>query len=182
MEPDEKLLARVRAGDMEAFDALYERYETRLFAYLRALLLDRRDAEEVMHDAFMAALRDDTEILDDGGFRAWLYRIARNHALNRLRGTERHARHLSALAEVETDRTAPSAERALESRQLEAALTSAVTRLPAPLGELFHLRSSGLSYEQIADVVEVPLGTVKSRMHQMVHALREELKPWIVPQ
>lgn len=182
MESDEKLLARVRSGDMAAFDTLYERYETRLFAYLRALLLDRRDAEEVMHDAFLAALRSETEVVGDGGFRAWLYRIARNLALNHARGAQRRERHLAVLAASDGERTAPSAQRTLESRQLEAALASAVTRLPAPLGELFHLRSSGLSYEQIADVFEVPLGTVKSRMHQMVHALREELKPWIVPQ
>ena len=54
--------------------------------------------------------------------------------------------------------------------------------LPPALGELYHLRVSGLSYEQIAGVVDVPVGTVKSRMHQMVHALREELKPWIAPE
>ena len=71
---------------------------------------------------------------------------------------------------------------ALEARQLDDALAAALGRLPAPLGELWHLRTSGLSYEQIASIVDVPLGTVKSRMHQMVSVLREELKPWIAPE
>ena len=74
------------------------------------------------------------------------------------------------------------ADAAIERRELEVALEDAVGRLPLPLGELYHLRSSGLSYEQIASVVEAPLGTVKSRMHQMVNVLREELKPWIAPE
>jgi len=74
------------------------------------------------------------------------------------------------------------ADGALERRQLDAALAAAVARLPPALGELYHLRTSGLSYEEIAGVVDAPLGTVKSRMHQMVHALREELLPWTAPE
>ena len=88
------------------------------------------------------------------------------------------------LASVPDAEAAPDsrADAAIEKRQLEVALEEAVSRLPLPLGELYHLRSSGLSYEQIAGVVEAPLGTVKSRMHQMVNVLREELKPWIAPE
>jgi RNA polymerase sigma-70 factor (ECF subfamily) len=149
---------------MFAFDRLYERYEARLFAYLRAVLGDRGDAEEVLHDAFLEALRDTNAVFDrEGAFRAWLYRVARNRALNRKRAAGRR------------DRTTASA-------PIDDALTSALRRLPAPLGELWHLRTSGLSYEQIANVTDAPLGTVKSRMHQMVSVLREELKPWIAPE
>ena len=101
---------------MGAFDQLYERHEVPLFSYVRVLCGNRHDAEEIFHDAFLAALSE------------------------------------------------------------------AVRRLPPALGELYHLRTNGLSYEQIARVVEVPLGTVKSRMHQLVNLLREELEPWIAPQ
>ncbi len=181
MDPDETLFVRVRAGDMEAFDRLYERYETRLFAYLRAMLGDRLDAEEVMHDAFMNALRTNPDALDEGSFRALIYRIARNLALNRRRDAGRREKKIKDAAR-ESESTTEAADRALETRQLETALAEAVRRLPEPLGELYELRTSGLSYEQIADVVEVPLGTVKSRMHQMVHVLREELRPWIAPE
>lgn len=186
MDTDETLLQRVRRGEIAAFDVLYERHEARLFAYLRAMLGDRGDAEEVLHDAFLAALRDVSATFDrDGAFRAWLYRIARNHALNRRRAHGRHERAALAAAAACADRPASldgRGDRALEVRELEDALTAAIGRLPPSLGELWHLRTSGLSYEQIASVVDAPLGTVKSRMHQMVSVLREELKPWTAPE
>ena len=181
MEPDETLFLRVRGGDMEAFDRLYERYEARLFAYLRAMLGDRLDAEEVLHDAFMNALKSEAERLDEGSFRALIYRIARNLALNRRRDAGRRDKKIRDVA-LESEPTSERADQVLEARQLEVALANAVRRLPEQLSELYELRTSGLSYEQIADVVEVPLGTVKSRMHQMVHVLREELRPWIAPE
>jgi RNA polymerase sigma-70 factor, ECF subfamily len=183
MESDEALFERMRGGDMSAFDRLYERYEVRLFAYLRALLGNRSDAEEIFHDAFLATLKAAPPDLGEGGFRAWIYRIARNRALNHRRTVERREKNvLAAARDAETGGADEDAGRALEARQLDAALETALLRLPPALGELYHLRASGLSYEQIAGVVDVPLGTVKSRMHQMVHALREELKPWIAPE
>lgn len=179
MESDETLLRRVRDGEIEAFDRLYERHEGRLFAYLRAVVGDRADAEEVLHDAFLSALADRNAVLDrEGSFRAWLYRVARNMALNKRRGNARHEKKIALAPEGEPP---PHADAELEKHQLEAALEEAVTKLPPNLGELWHLRTSGLSYEQIASVVDAPLGTVKSRVHQMVVVLREELKPWIAP-
>jgi RNA polymerase sigma-70 factor, ECF subfamily len=180
VESDEALFLRVREGDMHAFDRLYERYEVRLFAYLRALLGDRRDAEEIFHDAFLNALRSANATFDDAGFRPWLYRIARNLALNKKRAEGRRER-LHEAAGQSPAASSPGADAQLETCELEAALDAAVERLPPVLGELYHLRNSGLSYEQIASVVDAPLGTVKSRMHQMVHTLREELSPWIAP-
>lgn len=167
---------------MAAFDALYERYEARLFAYLRAVTKDRRDAEEILHDAFLATLKEGSATFEEGGFRAWLYRVARNQAFNKRRAKERHERAVAAVPDPDSGAERTRADVALEDREVEVALEHAVSRLPPMLGEIYHLRTSGLSYEQIASVVDVPLGTVKSRMHQMVHVLREELKPWIAPE
>lgn len=188
MDSDETLFQSVRDGDLAAFDTLYERHELRLFAYLRAVAGNRHDAEELLHDAFLAALKTRSGTFDEGDFRRWLYRIARNLAFNRRRATQRHDRMLASVPDVDRDAedarssVTARADAAIEKRELELALEDAVGRLPLPLGELYHLRSSGLSYEQIASVVEAPLGTVKSRMHQMVNVLREELKPWIAPE
>lgn len=187
MESDETLFKRVRDGDIAAFDTLYERHEVRLFAYLRAVSGNRQDAEELLHDAFLAALKTGDATYEDGAFRGWLYRVARNLAFNKRRATQRRDRMLSAVPDADGDDDArlsvtARADANLERRELEAALEDAVRRLPMTLGELYHLRSSGLSYEQIATVIEAPLGTVKSRMHQMVGVLREELKPWIAPE
>ncbi|HSO33120.1 MAG TPA: sigma-70 family RNA polymerase sigma factor [Labilithrix sp.] len=189
MDTDEHLFERTRSGDIAAFDVLYERYEVRLFAYLRAISGNRQDAEELLHDAFLAALKaGENGRGEAGAFCGFLYRVARNLAFNRRRAALRHDRMLSSVPdfEAEAEQARPSvgvrADTAIERRELEAALADAVGRLPLALGELYHLRSSGLSYEQIAAVIEAPLGTVKSRMHQMVNVLREELKPWIAPQ
>jgi RNA polymerase sigma-70 factor (ECF subfamily) len=184
MDTDEELYARVRAGDGAAFDALYERYEVRFFGYLRALLPSRADAEDAFHEAFLRALTGpEADFGGEGSFRAWLYRVGRNAALNRLRGEQRRARTAAQLwqetaAGAGGGLAAESADAALESRELAAALDGAVARLPPALLELFHLRATGLRYEEMASVLGVPTGTVKSRMHQLVHHLRKELEPW----
>jgi RNA polymerase sigma-70 factor (ECF subfamily) len=72
----------------------------------------------------------------------------------------------------------PTAHDHLEAREVAVALDGAVARLPPALAEVYRLRTSGLSYEEIADVLETPLGTVKSRMHEMVRHLREDMAPW----
>jgi RNA polymerase sigma-70 factor (ECF subfamily) len=181
VDTDETLFQRVKGGDIAAFDTLYDRHEVRLFAYLRAVAGNRHDAEELLHDAFLAALKTAAVTFDDGAFRGWLYRVARNLAFNKRRAVQRHDRMVASVPDPEAHPDA-RADAAIERRELEVALEDAVGRLPIALGELYHLRSSGLSYEQIATVIEAPLGTVKSRMHQMVNVLREELKPWIAPQ
>ncbi len=175
MDPDEALYARVRRGDMRAFDELYARYESRLYGFLLSMLRNRADAEDVFHEAFMKALDARDVELRPGGFRAWLYRIARNSALNVLRGRERGARAITSIPE-EAPRL--RADERLEGHELDTALAGAVARLPPRLLELFHLRSSGMTYEEMAEVLETPLGTIKSRMSQMVTTLREEMKPW----
>lgn len=176
MDSDEELYTRVKDGDLRAFDTLYERYETRLFAFLASLLKNRADAEDVFHEAFLRTLKSREVVFERvGGFRTWLYRIARNVALNHHRSTGRGER---AALRLDVPDAPPSVDERIAEGERLAALDMAVARLPAPLSEIFHLRSSGLSYEEMADVLEIPIGTLKSRMNQMVTHLREELRPW----
>jgi RNA polymerase sigma-70 factor (ECF subfamily) len=175
MDSDERLFARVRSGDLSAFDELYARYERPLYGFLVASLKNRADAEDAFHEAFLNALKSPEKSLDDGGFRAWLFRIARNVALNRLRKGARGAAAMDRLPSPESQASAPEA---LEHEERRVALESAVARLPASLAEIYRLRTSGLSYDEIAHVLETPVGTVKSRMHEMVRLLREEMRPW----
>jgi len=177
MESDERLFERMRGGDMGAFDALYLRWERRLFGFIRAYLDDAAEAEDVFHETFMTVLRAPADF-SRGSFKAWVHQVARNAALNRLRSRrrgdaakERHAVELPGVV-------GPSAPAALEARETERALAAAVTRLPKSLAEVYRLRASGLSYEEMAEVLAVPLGTVKSRMHQMVAELRKEMQAW----
>ena len=178
MESDESLCERVQRGDLAAFDVLYERYETRLFGFIVGYLDDAAEAEDVFHEAFLAMLRKRPDVSSPGGsFRGWLFQTARNACLNRLRSrsrgaeAERRMTHEPAVQLV-------SAEEALVHRDASKALDAAVSKLPDSLSEVYRLRASGMSYEEMAQVLEVPLGTVKSRIHEMVQRLQEEMRPW----
>jgi RNA polymerase sigma-70 factor, ECF subfamily len=179
MPSDEALLEQLQRGDLRAFDTLYARYERHLFGFILKSLSDgdRAEAEDVLHDAFMAVLRESKTGRGVTCLRAWLFQVARNLCLNRVRSRQRTARAVRAATELPPSESgAPShPERALEDRQAAEALRRAVSNLPGPLAELYHLRSSGLSYEEAATVLSIPLGTVKSRMHELVSRLREEV-------
>jgi RNA polymerase sigma-70 factor (ECF subfamily) len=176
MDSDEALFERLLAGELRAFDKLYERFERPLFGFIRARLGDTTEAEDVLHDAFMAVLREREKRSEVRSFRAWLYQVANNLCLNRLRSRQRAGRAVDAATQVEALGSAPvPAELALERHERAAQLSRAVTRLPAQLADLYRLRASGLSYDEVAAALDVPLGTVKSRMHEMVKRLREEM-------
>jgi RNA polymerase sigma-70 factor (ECF subfamily) len=178
MESDESLYARVKQGDLLAFDELYTRYSSRLFGFLRAQLPASSDSEDVFHETMMATLESDEVTFEGASFRTWLFRIARNRVLNRLRSSARgDAANVRLSAGGEP--APPNAEDRVARAQMVDALERAVKRLPSTLSDVYHLRSSGLSYEEMAAVLEIPLGTIKSRMNQMVKVLREELQPWI---
>lgn len=171
---DEALYERLLGGDMSAFDLLWDRYERPLFGFVLKYLGDRAEAEDVLHEAFMAVLKARRR---GEHFRAWLFQVARNLCLNRLRSRSRSDRALDIVLRDEPQ-AADSPQSALEAHQAVTALHQALSRLPAQLAELYHLRVAGLSYEEMAEVVSAPLGTIKSRMHDLVSRLREEMKPW----
>lgn len=177
-DSDETLYHRVKRGDAAAFDALYARYSASLFGFLVSQVRDRAEAEDVFHETFLAALKSREVTFDGaagGSFRVWLFRIARNLVLNQRRKRVRGRRAVDALPAPPPE---PSAEERMTQGELGLALARAVEKLPPGLHEVYHLRASGLPYEEMAAVLGVPLGTLKSRMHQMVATLREELVPW----
>jgi DNA-directed RNA polymerase specialized sigma24 family protein len=96
MISDEALHERLLRGDLGAFDALYERHERPLFGFILHHLTDRHEAEDVLHDAFLAVLREREADRAVSCFRAWIYQIARNLRLNRQRSNRRAARFAAA--------------------------------------------------------------------------------------
>jgi RNA polymerase sigma-70 factor (ECF subfamily) len=174
MPSDEALYERLLGGDMGAFDALYGRYEAPLYGFIRTFVADAAEAEEIFHEAFVTVLREGRRKTGVSRFKPWLYRVARNLCLNRLRGKRRGDRALEALAadpspEVEGPRAW------LERAETAEALRRAVSRLPEKLGEVYALRAAGMSYEHLAEVLGIPIGTVKSRVNRMLERLREEM-------
>jgi RNA polymerase sigma-70 factor, ECF subfamily len=177
MASDEALFERWSRGDLDAFDKLYERYETRLFAFIQSYLRDAQEAEDALHDAFVALVRNFKEE-PPLHFQSWLFQIARNICLNRLRSRNRAEHATSALSTATASEATSLSTPELEAltRERFSAMQIALSQLPTELAELFQLRSSGLSYEEMATVIGVPLGTVKSRMHQLIHRLRAEVQ------
>jgi RNA polymerase sigma factor (sigma-70 family) len=174
MDTDEALFERLVAGDMRAFDQLWDRFERPLFGFIRAQLGgDAAEAEDMLHETFMAVLRERDRRSEVRSLRAWLYGVARHLCLNRARSRQRAARAFERAAELAPPSAEP--ERALEQQQRAERLATAVSSLPSALGEVYRLRSAGLSLEEVASVLAVPVGTVKSRMHELVTRLREEM-------
>jgi len=172
MPSDEYLYERMLAGDLGAFDSLYERYQRHLLGFIRGLLHDPTEAEDVLHDTFLALLREGKAGRRAQHFRAWIFQAARNLCLNRLRTQTRAVRAGPNNEPVAGD----PPERAIEQRQMAEVLRGAVATLPNDLAELYRLRAMGMSYEELADALAVPLGTVKSRLHALVSRLREGVR------
>lgn len=175
MASDEELYRRVQAGDRTAFGDLYERHSSRLFSFLLGYVRQREEAEDLLHETFVRALRSAEVTFDRATFRTWLYRIGRNQALNRLRAKRRAEQ---ATASWPAPKPAAAVDEQHEHMALRAALDTAVGQLPTPLAEVYQLRMRGLSYGEMADVLRIPLGTLKSRMHEMVVRLRAEMDLW----
>ncbi len=173
MLSDEALTERMLAGDLTAFDVLYARHERHLLGFIRGILGEPSEAEDVLHEAFIALLREGKAGRSVQSFRAWIFRTARNLCLNRLRSRARAARAAEA-ADLPDPADLP--ERAIESRQAVDVLRVAVAGLPQELAQLFRLRAAGMSYQELADVLAIPLRTVKSRLRQMIDLLRGEVR------
>ncbi|MFT3712413.1 MAG: sigma-70 family RNA polymerase sigma factor [Archangium sp.] len=165
---DEALLEAWRSGQLAAFDALYARYERPLFGFIvRQLDGDRAEAEDVLHQTFISVLREKSVLR----VRALLYDVARNACANRRRSIKRG----DAVPKDEAG-LAVAPDELLMKQQASAALQRALTRLPPTLNEVWSLRAAGLSYDEVAKTLGVPLGTVKSRLHEVVSRLREEMR------
>lgn len=168
---DEALLEAWKAGQLAAFDVLYARYELPLFGFIvRQLGGDRAEAEDVLHLTFIAVLRE-ARSRDVLRLKSLLFEVARNACANRRRSVQRG----EAVPKDEPIAAAPPDE-LLMKHQASAQLQRALTKLPAPLNEVWSLRAAGLSYDEVAKTLGLPLGTVKSRLHEVVTRLREELR------
>ncbi len=170
-DTDLQLVARVQQGDRRAFDLLVVKYQARVMALISRYVRNPQDVRDVAQDAFVKAYRSIAQFRGDSAFYTWLYRIAVNSAFNHIGGASRMpSRSLDAeeyggsdLVEALTDRQSP--EEVLAGRQLKTALDQAIAALPEELRVALLLREvDGLSYEDIMDIQQCPLGTVRSRI------------------
>ena len=171
---DDELVARCLAGSDGAFRDLVERYQTRIYSLALRMTGNHADAEDLAQEAFIRAYSALASYrrIGAGGFGAWLYRIAVNLCLNALRSRKRAvAVDPNDLDELQAP--ADGIERA-------SAVQEAVQSLDEDYRAVVALRfTEGLSYREIAGVLDVPVSTIETRLHRAKKRLRELLKEWV---
>ena len=181
---DLQLVERVRAGQTNAFNFLVLRYQNRVAALVARFDKDQQEVEDITQEAFIKAYRALHLFRGDSAFYTWLYRIAVNTAKNALvaKGRRPPTSDLQAeeaeLVEIgQPLREIESPEGSLATAALKEALEKAIEDLPEDLRTAFTLREfSGLSYEDITEVMDCPVGTVRSRIFRAREAIDKVIK------
>jgi RNA polymerase sigma-70 factor (ECF subfamily) len=182
VDPDAELVAAWQAGDDDAFEELVRRHEKRVFRLLMRMMGSREEAEDVAQETFISLYRHGKRFRSEARFSTFVYRVAANAALNRRRSLGRSRARLEKLAVRQAaGDDLPQQPRDPEDSTLGEELTSRVRdalqtlspslRMPVVLYDI-----EGLPYGEIASILGVAEGTVKSRIHRARQALREELQ------
>jgi len=187
---DRELVARAQRGDKQAFGLLVERYQRKLARLLSRMIRDPAEVEDVTQEAFIRAYRALPAFRGDSAFYTWLYRIGVNTAKNYLMAMGRRA---PTSTEVETQeaegfeegdllRDINTPESVLLSKEIATTVNAAVEELPEELRSAIQLRElEGMSYEEIARIMDCPIGTVRSRIFRAREAISARLRPLLEP-
>lgn len=186
------LVQRAKAGDRVAFDRLVDLYQDKVYNFVARMVGDSSEAEDIAQEAFVKAFRNLPSFRGAASFQTWLYRIANNLTIDSVRRRQRRDNTFSLDAPLENDEsqvareledvsvTGPSGR--LETAELQRVVHKAIRELSPKLRTVVVLYElQGLSYEEIADILRVPLGTVKSRLFNARMELKGKLQD-VVPE
>jgi RNA polymerase sigma-70 factor (ECF subfamily) len=182
---DAKLVEMVQRGDKAAFNVLVLKYQHKVLKLVTRYVRDQAEAEDIAQEAFIKAYRALPSFRGESAFYTWLYRIAANTAKNVLVSSRRR------LVDYDLDLQDPedyaaqvllkdgdTPEGMLLTEEIRQTVTEAMQQLPDDLREAITLRElEGLSYEEIAEVMECPVGTVRSRIFRAREAIDKKLRP-----
>ena len=185
-EIDQQLVERAQRGDKRAFELLVSKYQRKLGRLLSRFIRDAGEVEDVSQEAFIKAYRALPSFRGDSAFYTWLYRIGINTAKNYLVARGRRAPTSTAVdnadaegyedADLLRDVNTPEAE--LESKQMANVVNESMAALPEELRTAITLREiEGLSYDEIATIMNCPIGTVRSRIFRARETIAERLRP-----
>ncbi len=173
---DGELIGRFGKGDVAAFEELVRRYQDRVYNLCRYLLRDPRDAQDAAQNVFMKAYRGLNDFRPDSSLYTWLYRIAVNTCLDHKRKSRREALKYKSLAELPPS-PEPYPQQIYEAKEAARTVQQALAELREDQRAAIVLREiEGLSYEEIADVLHISPGTVKSRISRAREELRRILR------
>jgi RNA polymerase sigma-70 factor (ECF subfamily) len=182
-DADAELVTRARQGDPAAFGELVDRHQSAVYRAARAALGSHAEAEDAAQDAFILAFRRLDSFRGEASFKTWLLTIAWRQAINRRRSMTRMWRRLvtpqgdepdAAVAAI--DGAPPTPEAAAAVVELKQAIRDALRRLPPKLRDTFLLAQSGdYGYEEIAEMLSVPVGTIKWRVSEARRRVRQAL-------
>jgi RNA polymerase sigma-70 factor (ECF subfamily) len=185
-EVDQQLVVRAQQGDKRAFEMLVTKYQRKLGRLLSRLVRDPAEVEDVTQEAFIKAYRALPSFRGDSAFYTWLYRIAINTAKNYLVAMGRRAPTTTEIDTEEAEgfddadqlRDLNTPENQLMSKQVGETVNQTLQELPEELRTAITLREiEGLSYEDIANIMNCPIGTVRSRIFRAREAIAERLRP-----
>ena len=184
---DWQLVRRVQAGEKAAFDLLVKKYQQKVMNLVSRYIKDNAEVMDVSQEAFIKAYRALPNFRGESAFYTWLYRIAINTAKNflvargrRPPGSDIEAQEAESYSNVDALKEHASPERMVLSHELKEILFDAIEKLPKDLKKAIELRElEGLSYEQIADEMDCPVGTVRSRIFRAREIIDEKIKPLI---
>ena len=185
-EVDQLLVERAQRGDKRAFELLVEKYQHKLARLVSRLVRDPGEAEDVTQEAFIKAYRALPSFRGDSAFYTWLYRIGINTAKNFLVATGRRAPTSTEVDAEEAEGYESSEllhdintpESLLLSKEIGTTVNAAIESLPEELRSAIQLRElEGMSYDEIAKLMDCPIGTVRSRIFRAREAIAEKLKP-----
>lgn len=182
---DQVLVERVQQGDKKAFDLLVLKYQNRIMKVLSRYLYDQNEVQDIAQEAFIKAYRALPNFRGDSAFYTWLYRIAINTAKNHLVAQSRRPPggdiDASEAEQYEGEsalKEYASPEREVLKDEIQRVVVQAINELPDDLKTAITLRElEGMSYEEIADAMDCPIGTVRSRIFRAREAVDTKLKP-----
>ena len=185
-EIDQLLVERAQGGDQHAFDQLVGKYQRKLGRLLSRFIRDPSEVEDVTQEAFIKAYRALPQFRGESAFYTWLYRIGVNTAKNYLvsqgrrapTSTEYDAEEAESFEDASQLRDINTPESLLLSKQIGQTINTAIDALPEELRSAIVLREiEGLSYEEIASMMDCPIGTVRSRIFRAREAVANKLRP-----
>jgi RNA polymerase sigma-70 factor (ECF subfamily) len=187
---DTVLVLRCQEDDYDAFDEIVARYKDEIYTYIRRMISNRDDAEDLAQEVFVRAFASIKSFRRESNLRTWLYRIATNLCIDKYRRKGVEKQFVTSLEREDPEDEEPNPidipdnkydpERMYEHSELQMKIQKALLKLPEKQRAVILLFDlEGMSYEEIAKVVDCPVGTVKSRLFNARLQLRKLLQPYL---